>query len=311
MKYLFLVLILAIFSLVFLQHISFDIKEDHFLSSSDFKSINVNFIKEFTKNNSLYRPVPSENLEKVKNHVIKSLETIPNFIVRKQYFTRKIHNKEYNFSNIIANSFTFNKSKPYIILSAHIDGPASQNLTPASIDAITSIGIIIEVTRQIIKQYPNYNLQIVYFDGEEAIDGAWKDDNTLSGSTFFVEQLDTVPHMVFVFDLIGADIVKNKLFAFSSNPKSHSLMSKLSRINHDLYYDDEIIFVDPKKNISHTIIKDDSFPFFKANIPVIDLIPSTFPSTHHTTDDNYQNVNWNYVSIFSNVIYNYLVKNPI
>lgn len=308
----FIFIIIVYFSLLFVYYISTNKNiSENFDYKYDLTSINLNFIKEFTKNNSLYRPVNNNNLEKVKLNVINLLTQIPNFIVNKQFFTRKIHNKEYKFSNIIANPSNFNKNKPYIIISAHIDGPVNQVGTPAAIDAITSIGIIIEITKQIFKNINNYNLQIVFFDGEEAIDGIWTNDNTLSGSKFFVKQLDSTPSKVFVFDLIGADIVKNKLYAFSTNPESHELMSKLAWINNSLYQDNKRIFVDPNESISYSIIKDDSLPFFNANIPVIDLIPSTFPLTHHTINDDYKNVNWDYVSIFANVIYNYLIKNPV
>jgi hypothetical protein len=88
-------------------------------------------------------------------------------------------------------------------------------------------------------------------------------------------------------------------------------MSKLAWINNDLYPENKRIFVDPNLSISYSIIKDDSVPFYNKNIPVLDLIPPLFPSSHHTIQDNYQNVNWTYVEIFYNVMYNYLLKNPV
>jgi hypothetical protein len=272
--------------------------------------LNINYIKDFTKNNSIYRPVPSENLERVKLNVLNELSKIPNFIIKEQFFTRIINNKEYNFSNIIANSSKFDDTKPYIILSAHVDGPVMNNC-PASIDAITSIGIIIELTKKLLENYNNYNLQIVFFDGEEAIDGNWSNKNTLSGSSFFVKQIKNKPVQVFVFDLIGGDIATNKLYGYSNNPKSHLLMSKLTWTNNSLYPENEKIFIDPNETISYNIITDDAYPFLKANIPVIDLIPATFPKVHHTINDNFENVNWKYIEIFINVIFNYLVKNPV
>jgi hypothetical protein len=309
MKYLFAIVIIIIYlSLLIIYYVPANSTVSEYF---DLTAINLDSIKEFTKLNSLYRPVPSDNLEKVKSHVINLLNQIPNFVVRKQPFTRTIHNKEYTFSNIIANPQTFNKEKPYIILSAHIDGPINQVGTPASIDAITSIGIIIELGKQLINYIPDYNFQIVFYDGEEAIDGSWANDNTLSGSEYFVKYLDSIPSKVFVFDLIGADIIKNKLYAYSSNPKSHLLMSELARVNNKLFPENKRIFIDPNETISYVIIKDDSLPFFNAQIPVIDLIPATFPSTHHTPNDSYENVNWEYIDIFANVIYNYLITNPV
>ena len=306
-------LIIIIISIIYLSLLILLYKPAKSNIKENFQSnlIDLDFIKEFTKSNSLYRPISSDNLETVKYNTMTLLNQIPNFIVSEQYFTRKINNKEYSFSNIIGNPSNFNKGKPYIILSAHIDGPMTQDNCPASIDAITSIGIIIEFAKKLATNANNYNFQVVFFDGEEAIDGPWSDSNTLSGSKYFVKHLDSKPVEVFVFDLIGANIDKNKLFAFSSNPKSHLLMSKLAWTNNSMYPENKRIFIDPNETISYAIIKDDSVPFFKANIPVIDLIPPTFPSTHHTINDNYLNVNWDYVDIFSNVIYNYLINNPV
>lgn len=271
--------------------------------------LDIDFIKEFTKHNSLYRPVLSKNLEMVKLNVLNELNKIPNFIIKEQIFKRKIHGKEYNFSNIIANPSNFNNTKPYIILSAHIDGPAINNC-PASIDAITSIGIIIELTKKLLENNKYYNLQVVFFDGEEAIDGIWTEKNTLSGSSFFVNYLKNKPVQVFVMDLIGGNIEMNKLYGFSNNPKSHFLMSKLAWINNSLYPNNKI-FIDPNETISYMTIKDDAYPFYKNNIPVIDLIPATFPKVHHTINDIVENVNWQYIEIFINVLYYYLSKNPV
>lgn len=304
-------IVIAIISIIYLSLLFILYKSNNYNNYEYFESmIDMNVIKQFTQINSLYRPVPSNNLEKVKLNILNELNKIPKFVVKEQFFTRKIHNKEYKFSNIISNPITFNDTKPYIILSAHIDGP-NMNNCPASIDAITSIGIIIEITKKLLQNNDKYNVQVVFFDGEEAIDGPWESDNTLSGSSFFVKNLKSTPTQVFVFDLIGGDIEKNKLYGYSNNPKSHLLMSELALTNNELYPENKRIFIDPNETISYAIITDDAKQFYKANIPVIDLIPPVFPITHHTIKDNYDNVNWDYVEIFANVIYNYLNKNPV
>ena len=61
---------------------------------------------------------------------------------------------------------------------------------------------------------------------------------------FFVTQLDSTSSKVFIFDLIGADIIKNKLYTYFTNPKSYKLTSKLELINNNLYPEDKRIFID-------------------------------------------------------------------
>ena len=49
-------------------------------------------------------------------------------------------------------------------------------------------------------------------------------------------------------------------------------------------------------------------PFKEKNINYIHLIPYNFPSSHHTIGDNYNNVNWKYIELFSNILYEKLLN---
>lgn len=267
-------------------------------------NININNIKEITKKISICRPVESSNLILVKNIIIKYIKDIPGFTVKLQKFTRIIYNKSYSFSNIIASNTNKNKNLTEILLTAHID---SKNIDGA-IDSATSIALIIELIRKIINIYPDYPISIVLFDGEEAIDGKWSTENTLSGSTYFVNKLKSNKNMlVFVFDLIGGSIKNNKIYPFASNISSLPILNELVKINKHLY-PEQMIF---NNIISSRIISDDHLPFMNNNIPFVHIIPDVFPKQHHKIEDNYNNINWTYIDIFGNVFLTYLLKKSI
>uniref|UniRef100_A0A6C0HUT7 Peptidase M28 domain-containing protein n=1 Tax=viral metagenome TaxID=1070528 RepID=A0A6C0HUT7_9ZZZZ len=269
-------------------------------------SLDLDNIKRITKEVSINRPVGSTNLLNVKKFVINELNKL-GLDVEEQKFTKKIKGKNYDFSNIIAKNKNVNDN--YIILGCHIDGPQI-DIMEAATDAASCVGLIIEITKKLLinKTYP---LMIVFFDGEEAIDGSWDSDNTLSGSTYFVNNFNKNIKFLMIFDLIGGDIDKNKIYHFKTNSSNKNYMKQLSDINNSLNYKyPKQIFVNPDTKISDIGVINDYTPFINKypNLAGLNLIPSTFPDNHHTINDNYNNLNWEYIEIFSNVVYEFLLK---
>jgi len=259
----------------------------------------IDSIKTFTKEISIYRPVGSKELIDVKSKILNEMNIL-NLKTTEQSFSRNIRNKDYQFSNLIGIN---PKAKgPYILLGAHVDSPQIDGCE-STIDAATSIAIILELVRNLLKKNPNFPIMILFVDGEEAIDGVWSDDNTLSGSKYFVNNfnLDLI-NKVYIFDLIGGDI-ENKIAGFSNNPITFNDMKKLAEINSK--YQDKI-FINPNKFTSSNNIIDDHVPFKEKGKYSLNLIPYKFPKNHHKLEDNYKNVNWNYVEVFYNIFNEFL-----
>jgi hypothetical protein len=269
-------------------------------------SLDLDNIKRITKEISINRPVGSINLLNVKKFVINELNKL-GLDVEEQKFTKNIKGKNYDFSNIIAKNK--NVDDNYIILGCHIDGPQI-DIMEAATDAASCIGLIIEISKKLLinKTYP---LMIVFFDGEEAIDGEWNSDNTLSGSTYFVNNFNKNIKFLMIFDLIGGDINKNKIYNFRINDFNNIYMKQLSDINNSKNYKyPKQIFINPDNEISDSGVINDYTPFINKypNLAGLNLIPSKFPDNHHTINDNYNNLNWEYIEIFSNVVYDFLIS---
>jgi hypothetical protein len=259
---------------------------------------NLDNIKTLTKTISINRPIESTNLKNIKMYVLNKLKEIGLKIVM-QEFTQIIKNKTYVFSNLIA--YNTNSINKYILLGAHIDSIENCN---GAIDSASSIAIILELARCILKYKPNYPLMIVFFDGEEAIDGKWSKDNTLIGSKYFVNNYDTTNiECLYLLDLIGGSINDNKIVAFCNNPKSYNKIKKMHEINKS--YDQEI-FINPDMKVSYKNIDDDHIPFAEKGIDNLNFIPDVFPFQHHKISDKYENLNWTYIDIFTKVFYEYL-----
>jgi len=261
---------------------------------------NIDYIKNFTKEISIYRPVGSSELESVKSKVLIEMKNI-GLSTTVQSFTRTINNKEYSFSNLIG--INPNVSKKYILLGVHIDSPQNPKCE-CTTDAVTGISIALQLAKNLMLENKNYPIMLVFFDGEEAIDGPWTSSNSLSGSSYFVNNYDTnLIDKVYIFDLIGGDFNQNKIAAFSNNPSTASDLIKLAKINENF---DQKIFQHPNDYTSDLAIQDDHIPFVNKNIYALNLIPYKFPNNHHTLNDNYDNVNWKYVEIFYSVLFEFL-----
>lgn len=261
--------------------------------------LNPKKIQKTTKQISICRPINSPNLQYVKKYVMDKLKGM-NLIVEEQHFNQTIRDINYKFSNIIAHN---NISKKYILLGAHID---SHEICDGAIDSATSIAIILEIVRCLLKNDSTYPLMIVFFDGEEAIGGPWNNDNTLIGSKYFVEHMDlSNVSFFYLLDLIGGDIENNKIYAYQNNPSSYPEIKKMHDINLKYKYK---IFVDPGVDVSLKNISDDDIPFKNKNIKHLNFIPQTFPKQHHKITDTHKNVNWIYVDTFAQIFYEYLIK---
>jgi hypothetical protein len=310
-----IIILLILISLIKKRKFNNKIKTHIEKMKTNINKLDLNNIKRITKEVSINRQVGSTNLINVKKFIINELNNLgildlsnlSNLSVEEQKFTRIIKEQEYSFSNIIATNKLINDN--YIILGCHIDSP--QLNSEAAIDAATSVGIIIEIVKNLLIKNKNYPIMIVFFDGEEAINGYWSNDNTLSGSNYFVNNFNKNIKFLMILDLIGGDIDINKISYFMTKDSNNSIninhFLKLAKINEKY---PKQIFINPNVNISDTSISNDFTPFYKKNINLkgLNLIPAIFPKNHHTIDDNYNNVNWEYVDIFSNVVYEFLLK---
>jgi Zn-dependent M28 family amino/carboxypeptidase len=258
-------------------------------------------IKKITKEISIYRPIGSKNLKHVKQYIMEYAKNI-GLHVEEQKFKKKIRGHVYSFSNIIVTNPR--SSPPYLMLLAHSDAPMIPG-TEAALDSATSIAIILELIRNIIRYDPTYPIMALFVDGEEAIGGEWAKDNTLVGSKYFVEHYD-IQHInkVFVFDLLGGDF-KNKIGAFKNNPQSTPEITLLYDINKRF---SNQLFIHPEHSFIERIIEDDHIPFMEKGIHYIHIIPHIFPSSHHTIRNLYSNINWKYIDIFYNVFFEFLKK---
>jgi hypothetical protein len=219
------------------------------------------------------RPTGTEAHKKTGDYIIERLEAA-GWEVEEQPFTYQ----GVAGRNIIGKA----GQGPVAIIGAHYDtrreadkdpDPAKrEEPVPGANDGASGVAVLLEMARSLDKEKLDYEVWLTFFDAEDngRLDG-WE---YLAGSRYMAENLDVIPEMVVVADMIGdADqqIYKER----NSTPE---LLDRIWEIAADLDYEDYFI---PEYRWS---ITDDHVPFLELGIPAADLIDFDYPAWHTTQD---------------------------
>lgn len=210
----------------------------------------------------------------------------------------------YNFTNMVF-SLGANDSN-YLALAAHYDSKLSPEGFIGGIDSAAPCGMLLYVSHFLDHVLTNdmqsidtllldkfTGVKFIFFDGEEAIN-EWTATDSLYGSRYAakkwaqegtLEKMD----MLVLLDLLGGEeditipnykansrvFFKNLLQIEKAYNKEHNLTHRMLR--------------DTSRVRVH--ISDDQEPFLDHGITTLHLIPYPFPSTWHTINDNFSNLN--------------------
>ncbi|XP_061824579.1 glutaminyl-peptide cyclotransferase [Nerophis lumbriciformis] len=218
------------------------------------------------------------------------------------------------FTNLIA---TLNPSaKRRLVLACHYDskyytqqwhGREFQGAT----DSAVPCAMMLELARALDEELkshkastPSLTLQLLFFDGEEAL-VQWTPIDSLYGSRHLAQKMGTTPHppedastnqldgidLFVLLDLIGGPSPR-----FGNQFQSTTYwLSRLQNIEKRLHFMnqlenhlDEVEYFWPDHPVGH--IQDDHIPFLNRGVRVLHIIPSPFPVVWHTFEDNEQNL---------------------
>ncbi|XP_078134018.1 glutaminyl-peptide cyclotransferase isoform X1 [Sander vitreus] len=217
------------------------------------------------------------------------------------------------FTNLVA---TLNSSaNRRLVLACHYDskyyppqwhGREFQGAT----DSAVPCAMMLELARALDEELkaqkssnPDLTLQLLFFDGEEAL-FQWTGTDSLYGSRHLAQKMESTPHpagatdtnqlhgidLFVLMDLIGAPSPR-----FGNQfPSTTHWLSRLQSIERRLHSMNQLVdhnnvqYFWPNQPVGH--VQDDHIPFLNRGVRILHLIPSPFPSVWHTFDDNEQNL---------------------
>ena len=181
--------------------------------------------------------------------------------------------------NVIGRSSYAQSDRPYLLLGAHYDtrrradsDPFLPNdPVPGANDGASGVAVLLELARVIDPERLNYDLVLVFFDGEDQghLDG-W---DWSQGARYMAEKLQELPAAVIIVDMVGDHDLQLYLER-NSDPSLAGAIWSLAR---------EEGFTGFIAEQKHAVI-DDHIPFSQLGVPAVDIIDIEYPAWHTTRD---------------------------
>uniref|UniRef100_A0A3P9I4K2 Glutaminyl-peptide cyclotransferase n=1 Tax=Oryzias latipes TaxID=8090 RepID=A0A3P9I4K2_ORYLA len=214
------------------------------------------------------------------------------------------------FTNLIA---TLNPSaRRRLVIACHYDskyyppqwhGREFQGAT----DSAVPCAMMLELARALDEelkahktQNPNLTLQLIFFDGEEAL-FQWTSTDSLYGSRHLASKMEATPHseedpdtnqlhgidLFVLLDLIGAPAPRFGNQFPNTAPwftRLQDIEKRLHSLNQLEEHPDSVQYFWPDYLVGGVL--DDHIPFLNRGVRILHLIPTPFPPVWHTFDDN-------------------------
>ncbi|XP_067901409.1 glutaminyl-peptide cyclotransferase-like [Heterodontus francisci] len=255
--------------------------------------------------------------EAVRQHIISQLSELQaGWVTEEDTFQDAIPDGTVTFSNII--SILNPSAKRRLVLACHYDSKYYNKwwysrVYVGATDSAVPCAMMLELARALdnlllemkdISDRPDLTLQLIFFDGQEAIE-YWSETDSLYGSRHLAKMMARVAHppgaigtnqlhgidLFVLLDLIGAPNPRFPSY-FPNTARWHKRLQLIERRLHRLGllndHQNEVKYFWSKMRSGH--IDDDHKPFMQRDVPILHIIPTPFPQVWHRMEDNEDNL---------------------
>ncbi|XP_017862856.1 PREDICTED: glutaminyl-peptide cyclotransferase-like [Drosophila arizonae] len=250
--------------------------------------------------------------EDVNEFLVEELTRLGFVIIRDDFFN------VYAATNVIGVSNM--EAKQFLLLSCHYDSKylEAKESYVAATDAV-SCAMLLNIAEELndflhqeFAHSADLGLVLAFFDGHESIDGDLDPSPSLLGSNNFV-RVETIAlnkiNLVISFKLIGT---ADQIY-MSKYQRTYALHERLADIEQELRISGDLskchqLFHKLKDH--NNDIKDDHMCFLEKGLPVMHIVPYTYPEVWLQEADNLDNLHWptirNMNLIIKQFVYEYL-----
>jgi glutaminyl-peptide cyclotransferase len=173
-----------------------------------------------------------------------------------------------------------------IVVGGHYDTKLSRDFPfVGASDGASSAAFLIELARALKGRVNPLPIELLFLDGEEAVNWNWDDKSTdhTYGSRYYVEQLKKTGTVKDVRAFILVDMIGDRDLGmmreqYSTAWLTDAIWSAAKRLKRPEFLD------------RITPIEDDHLEFLQAGIPSVDIIDLDYPCCWHTVDDTLPHV---------------------
>jgi len=223
------------------------------------------------------RPAGSSALAQCRRYLIDNLKAA-GLEAREQAFVAQTPIGPINMVNVVA---TIPGRRPErIALGSHYDTKLFQQFRfVGANDGGSSTAALLELGRVLKGRKNEFTIELLFFDGEEAVRPDWQDPDNTYGSRHYVEAakrggtLATLKALV-LLDLIGDRDLTIRRETNSTKWLTDIIWGAAARLGYGRYFLQE----------DFTVGGDDHFPFLAAGIPSVDIIDLNYGAWHTPAD---------------------------
>jgi len=165
-----------------------------------------------------------------------------------------------------------------LIIAGHYDTKLYQDLTfVGANDGGSSTAFLIELARALKGTRYALPIELLFFDGEEAVRVEWAGTDNTYGSRHYVAQAERDGTLKDIGALILVDMIAERDVRLLRDTNSTPWLV-------DIFWSTARRMNRPEFSTQEMLISDDHLPFLQAGIPAIDLIDLNYPAWHTEGD---------------------------
>jgi Zn-dependent M28 family amino/carboxypeptidase len=239
------------------------------------------------------RPSGSAALQKTRDYILAELKKI-GIDARQQVFIAKTPLGEVSMANVIAT--IPGRRAERIALASHFDTKLFRDIRfVGASDGASSTAGLLELARVLSSRQNEFTIELLFFDGEEAVVEWGRNNDNTYGSRHYVETAKRAATLTGLRALVLLDMIGDKDLLIRRDGSSTSWLVDIvwnaaSRLGHGNVFSNDVTAVD-----------DDHMPFVMAGVPAVDIIDLDYPAWH-TAADTLDNVSARSLQIVGDVV---------
>jgi Zn-dependent M28 family amino/carboxypeptidase len=223
------------------------------------------------------RPPGSQAAARTRSYLLAELRAA-GIQAREQRFQAVTPIGQMTMTNVVA---TIPGARPQrIALASHYDTKrATEFRFVGASDGGSSTAALLELGRVLAARKNPLTIELLFFDGEEAINWDWAGDDNTYGSRHYVEQAQAAGTLsslkaLILLDLVGDRHLNIRREGSSTGWLTDLVWSTARQLGHGAHFLDEVM-----------TIEDDHSAFLRAGVPAVNIIDLDYAAWHTPRDD--------------------------
>jgi Zn-dependent M28 family amino/carboxypeptidase len=238
------------------------------------------------------RPSGTPALLKTRQYILEQLKAA-GIGAQEQPFTAATPAGPVTMANVIA---TIPGRRPErIVLASHYDTKRAPFKFVGANDGASSTAAVLELGRALAASQPAFTIELLFLDGEEAVNWDWAGTDNTYGSRHYVQAAQKAGTLggikaLVLLDMIGDRDLIIRRESYSTPWLVDAIWGAAARTGHMGTFVSEL-----------TTVEDDHVNFVRAGVPSVDVIDLDNP-TWHTAQDDLEHVSQKSLQVVGDVI---------